>query len=350
MEKNKLVSIIVPVHNSENFIDNIISNVKRQDYTNVELIIVDDHSKDKTKILLDDKLKELCIKNFVFENCGYGVSDARNTGITHANGEYIAFIDDDDLIAKDYISTLLYNAMLYKADLTMVNYCEVRKEVKVDKPLPWSGIYYSKDIMEEIIPPLICTKKGEKTTWLPVWRTLINTNFIKEKNIRFESNVSQAEDYLFILELLTSAKQVYFINSQPKYFYQRRVGSSMNRYEKNALCKQEYRGEKLKKILQKNNIFEYLGERYWNNRLSSYSILLSNSVRKRNAEKSQIKREMSLIRKAMIGSKSIRYLRLNNQYLRRSVILGLFLLKYNRIDLLILIYSIKENKRLKRFN
>ncbi len=97
MENNtKLVSIIIPAYNAEQFIDSTIRSVISQTYTHWELIVIDDGSMDDTKIIVEklinfnNQIKYISQKNS-------GVSSARNNGIKHANGVYLAFLDADDL-------------------------------------------------------------------------------------------------------------------------------------------------------------------------------------------------------------------------------------------------------------
>ena len=106
-KKNKinepLITIIVPVYNGEKYIDQCINSILNQEYKNIELILVNDGSKDNSKLILDNWAKrESKIKVIHQENSG--VSVARNKGIEMAQGSYITFVDVDDYVAKDYIS------------------------------------------------------------------------------------------------------------------------------------------------------------------------------------------------------------------------------------------------------
>ena len=105
---NPKISIIVPVYNLENYIEKTIEQLISQTYKNLEIILVDDGSTDKSLELCNTFAKRdnriLVVHQ---ENCG--VSVARNTGIKHATGEYIGFTDSDDYITLDYAEKL-YNA------------------------------------------------------------------------------------------------------------------------------------------------------------------------------------------------------------------------------------------------
>ena len=103
MEKNILISIVVPTYNNEKFIDKCVESILSQTYHEFELLIINDGSTDNTINVLQPYLKkEQRIKLHNTKN--KGVSSARNLGISKAKGEYICFIDSDDWVEKDYLS------------------------------------------------------------------------------------------------------------------------------------------------------------------------------------------------------------------------------------------------------
>ena len=106
--KDELVSIIVPMYNSEKYLDECISSILSQDYKNIELILVDDGSTDGTlKKAKEYENKDGRVK--VIHQKNSGVSTARNNGIKKSKGTYITFVDSDDFIA---ISLLLFFVIL----------------------------------------------------------------------------------------------------------------------------------------------------------------------------------------------------------------------------------------------
>ncbi len=104
---NDLISIIIPAYNIEKYIERCINSILNQTYKNLEIIIIDDGSKDKTSKICDIIAKSEK-RIHVYHNKNHGVSYSRNYGIKKATGEYIAFIDGDDTIEKTYIEEL-YN-------------------------------------------------------------------------------------------------------------------------------------------------------------------------------------------------------------------------------------------------
>ena len=99
---NDLVSVIVPVYNVEKYLDNCIKSIIKQTYTNIEILLIDDGSTDKSSIICDNYLKiDERIK--VIHKKNEGLSSARNYGLQIANGKYVMFVDSDDFIALDII-------------------------------------------------------------------------------------------------------------------------------------------------------------------------------------------------------------------------------------------------------
>ncbi len=102
---NPLISVIVPAHNVEKYFPKCIDSILKQDYRNLEVVLVDDGSTDTTSLLCDQYAQKDSRVVVYHKPCG-GVSDARNFGVSHAKGEYFAFVDSDDYVTEDYISYL----------------------------------------------------------------------------------------------------------------------------------------------------------------------------------------------------------------------------------------------------
>ena len=115
-EKEPLISVIVPVYGVEQYLDKCVESIIHQTYDNLEIILVDDGSKDRSGQMCDTWSKKDS-RIVVYHKQNGGLSDARNYGIDRAKGEYLTFIDSDDYVDKDYIE-FLYN-------LLAVNNCKL---------------------------------------------------------------------------------------------------------------------------------------------------------------------------------------------------------------------------------
>lgn len=115
---NPLISIIVPIYNVEKYLPKCVESIAHQTYRNLEIILVDDGSPDRCGEMCDQyAVKDSRIK--VIHKQNGGLSDARNTAIDVAKGEYITFVDSDDYILPDYIESLYENLKKYNADISI---------------------------------------------------------------------------------------------------------------------------------------------------------------------------------------------------------------------------------------
>ena len=122
MEKEDLISIVIPVYKVEKYLEKCIESIINQTYKNLEIIIVDDGSPDNCPQMCDEFAKsDKRIKVIHKENGG--LSDARNAGIDIATGKYITFVDSDDYITNDYVE-YMYN--LIKKYNTKIATCETQ--------------------------------------------------------------------------------------------------------------------------------------------------------------------------------------------------------------------------------
>ena len=118
-----LISVVVPMHNSAEYISRCILSIIDQDFDKFELLLIDDHSVDETiqvcrKLATDTRIR------IINNNGNRGASATRNVGIKEARGEYISFIDSDDIVAKNYLSALYKMANRYPSSLAMCGYIE----------------------------------------------------------------------------------------------------------------------------------------------------------------------------------------------------------------------------------
>lgn len=347
MEKQFEISVIIPIHNSENFIEKIYSNLNHQNFQNFEVLLVNDHSTDNTVRKLKEVFKKFTNEWRIFNSPNFGVSAARNIGIENAHAKYIAFIDDDDEISEDYLSILYANAKNSNAEIVLGSYMEIFNTEKVLKLFKKNVTYNSLDIRKKIIPQTVFSINNEEEFWLPVWRSLIQKNIIRKHNIKFDEKISQAEDFIFMLELLFKAKKISLVSEKPIYFYNRRTTSSMNRYIVNDLSKQLYFHKNLVKILQENKLFTDVKYRYLSNRLRMYSTVISNAAR--SPKKNQIMDEIKDTQKCFKHDRYLNKVSFRKLYNPLSIKILMMLLKGNHVNILYRIYIYKEEKRLRKF-
>ena len=185
--KDKMVSIIITVFNSEKYLERCIDSAIKQTYENIEIIIVDDCSKDKSKEIIEQyEIKNKKIKKILLSK-NQGVSNARNVGMSVSDGEYIVFLDSDDYIDPVYIETLINN----KEDDDML--VVVANNVKTE-------IYDSKNYALEV---------AYGNFFGSCWGYLIDKNKI---TCKFDLKTTYMEDTIFIMNVILNYKKVKVIN------------------------------------------------------------------------------------------------------------------------------------------
>ena len=99
-----LVTVVVPFYNVEKYIESCMNSIVNQTYKNLEIILVNDGSKDHSRSLVEKYLKDKRVK--IIDQVNMGIGEARNSGLIHANGEYILFVDSDDKLELNMIEKL----------------------------------------------------------------------------------------------------------------------------------------------------------------------------------------------------------------------------------------------------
>ena len=209
----ELISIIVPVYNVEKYLEKCVKSIIQQTYENIEIILVDDGSKDNSGKICDElEQKDNRIKVIHKENGG--LSDARNAGLKIATGKYIGFVDSDDYIQEDMFETLYKLNKENNSDISIVSYYEIYNEkvisVRDSKKL---------EILNKIdaIKELLIDTKIQSYAWNKLFkRELFN-------NIEFPTN-KNFEDIATTLLLFERANKIVLLED-PKYYYSRRDDS-----------------------------------------------------------------------------------------------------------------------------
>ena len=207
------VSIIIPVYNIENYIENCLDSVLNQSYTTLEIICVDDGSTDFSahKIKMYSE-KDSRIKYIYQQNAG--VSCARNKGLENAGGEYIFFLDGDDYIHPQTIEALLECAEKTKADMVCADY-KITQKLNETYEHPGDIAFHSASFDELYF-------QGNKLGKCAVAKLI---KAVLAKRFSFFEGIAMGEDGCYILKLLNENISVYTAEF-PLYYYYRREGSA----------------------------------------------------------------------------------------------------------------------------
>ncbi len=200
--KDPVVSIIVPIYNSEQYLPQCLDSILSQTYTDFELLLVDDGSKDRSGTICDEyAMKDLRIRVFHKENGG--VSAARNLALQEARGKYICFCDSDDEMRDCHLQTLISIEEKTGADMVVGSYRSYIVHTKRTHIFVLKDRTYEEDEFGILLYDL--RKKG--SLGVP-WNKLFKTNIIRNHHISFDTTLDSYEDEVFNLEYLQYAGKV----------------------------------------------------------------------------------------------------------------------------------------------
>lgn len=215
MNKNEMISIIIPVYNVEPYLKRCIESVICQTYTNLEIILVDDGSTDSSGSICDE-YEARDDRIFVYHIKNGGPGAARNYGIEHSEGKYITFVDSDDWIEPEMYEKLMNFA---KKNNTEITGCAPQKNFE-DGTCANSyenqeeGILSSRKCILDIL-------YQTKNSWGAMYNKIYKRDLFD--TVRFP-NVMNLEDYVVSLQLYYKTDKVYFCKN-PMYHYSIRSGS-----------------------------------------------------------------------------------------------------------------------------
>lgn len=224
MKSNPVVSFIMPVYNCEAYLEKSIASVLRQTLSELELVCVDNASTDSSLGILKARAGE-DDRIVVVEESRQGVSAARNAGLAHARGDYIAFIDADDFISPDYAERLVEQARRFDAEMTICGFDEYLSADEYCHPREMCEAreLYSRAFSLEDAPCL-----SSEITTPNVWRILFKRGFVEKAHLHFEDDLRTAEDLAFIYRALFVAQRITLVDAR-LYHYRRDVATSLTR-------------------------------------------------------------------------------------------------------------------------
>ena len=200
------ISVVVPVYNTELYLDRCIESILNQTYQNFEVIIVDDGSTDKSPAICDEWEKK-AEKIRVFHQSNGGLSSARNYGIEHAEGEFIIFPDPDDYVEPEYLETLINIRNEFEADFSICGhyYGDV-----VGNSAALSTVMDMKEAMEQLmLPHAFCGY---------AWNKLYSMDVINKYSLRFDEELGMVQDLHFNVRYIQFCKRIAY-DPKPVYHY-----------------------------------------------------------------------------------------------------------------------------------
>lgn len=214
---NKLISIVIPVYNAQQYIDSCIRSIFNQTYQNYEIILIDDGSTDESGKICDELSNAYHnIRTIHQTNKKQGA--ARNVGVKLAKGQYICFVDIDDIIAPDYLEVLFYQLQKNNADMAVCAYAEFIDSYNFKQNIIHTRMLEGQDRAFELLTA--------KTIAVAPWAKLIDKTIL-EKN-PFPENVIN-EDTFVIYDFVIQSHRIVILDNYVGYAYRHNANSTMHK-------------------------------------------------------------------------------------------------------------------------
>lgn len=245
----KLVSVIIPAYNDADYILDCINSIKKQDYSPLEVIVIDNGSTDCTSDIIKKNFKKVR----VISQPNTGVSAARNVGIDEANGEYICFVDADDVISSNMISELVNSIETNQVDFAVCGIYMFNNKHGITKHLPITKknkIIRGNDCIFNELYPFFDTYKVNA----PCGR-IYKRNFLSQNKIRFNEQLSFGEDSVFNINYYSVINSCVFKKNE-LYGYRRGSNYLTKRYSGEFQESKKLRFSAMSVVLREKGVSE----------------------------------------------------------------------------------------------
>lgn len=256
--ENKKISIIIPIYNAEHYLSRCVDSILAQTFTDFEILLVDDGSEDSSGKICDEyEIKDCRVKVFHCKNGG--VSSARNIGLHNAEGEWVCFIDSDDVVTSTYLEDM-FKAVVCNDSMIVSNY----KFIGSDKPVIelHDLILADGDIVRYFVDNKVFALSAP-------YSKLYNMNVIKNNALEFPVGIQMGEDAIFIMKYLNKVRTVCIVN-KCNYYVNCTEGSLSSKYysfEREWECYNIWKKEMLTFLTKFGPIYNNPVQIAWENRI-----------------------------------------------------------------------------------
>lgn len=218
---SNLVSIIVPIYNVEKYLRKCVDSLLKQSYSNIEILLIDDGSTDNSGRISDEYSNYNNVRVYHKENGG--LSDARNFGIEHSKGEFLAFVDSDDYVTEDYILRMLDKIQKTDVDIVACSYYDISEDGQIlGKIQSTDRILNEKNFWDDIYINIKATP-----AYGVAWNKLYKRNVFE--NLRYRKGILNEDDDI-IYDVIHGRNM--FMMDDLLYYYRQRQGSIMDQMKK----------------------------------------------------------------------------------------------------------------------
>lgn len=340
------ISVIMPVYNGEAYIDRAIEGVLSQSMQDIEIIAVNDGSKDKSLAKLkvwEEKDSRITIIDKVNE----GVSIARNRAMEAAKGKYLVFLDVDDYLEPDAYEKMLNAMEQSEAQAGLCSFFAESKEEKEEVLLPWNtGTVLGKmEIWEQLIPWMIKVFPEDGISgniFGSVWRLCVEKEAWIASGVKFDPKLRIAEDFDFCIRLYSTLDKIVVVK-EPLYHYIRWDNTTLAVYRKNQFQEGIDNQMRLKAFLEEQGQYEALKRRFVGSYVDVCIGSLVNFERPGAPPKAQVLKELRQV-VDRIATDGI-YRELSLIPLTRNQKIVLYLIKKKQVRLIRLFTKIRQRRK-----
>lgn len=207
------LSVVIPVFQARDYLDKTVSQIEKSYRVPEEIILVDDGSTDGSAGICDT-LSSQYANIVVIHQENKGIAEARNAGIDMATGDYICFVDQDDLVEPTMYETALKKAASSNADLVMMSTGQIVQGQKLPYESLPDAVYPGDEVQSLLLPAFLFRgyvnpkRDPALAVSASIWKCVIRTDLLRQHQLRFRRFVSFEDDYLMVLSLLCYAKTV----------------------------------------------------------------------------------------------------------------------------------------------
>lgn len=221
-------SIVVPIYNVEQYLEECIKSIVQQSYTNFELILVDDGSPDNC-LEICNKYQKSDNRIRVIHKDNGGLVSARKAGIKVATGDYAVCVDSDDWIDKDYLLSIHKVIKEYDPEIVCFNHTEVTSNGNIEWRSPYREGYYTKQqIIDEIYPNLIYSENG-KTFPAAIWSKVYKIGLYRDEQLAVDNQIKIGEDVACTVPCVAKANSIYILDHSLYHYRRNNISMTKNR-------------------------------------------------------------------------------------------------------------------------
>ena len=205
----ELISVMIPAYNAEKYIGECLESLKNQTYENIEVVIVNDGSKDQTQSICEKYVSEDNRFRLINQENG-GEGAARNRGLQESKGKYLCFVDADDHVYPEFVENMHKMQQEYQAGMVICGFTELKGDQVINETSGEIEVMNQEDAMEKLL--------REDSFKGYVWNKMFDMDIIRAQNLQFNVSLAVWTDVLFVFQYMLHIQKVVF-NPKPMYYY-----------------------------------------------------------------------------------------------------------------------------------